>query len=103
MGKERDMEEKVVRGKFLLLPHTQSGNLIVGGIFSNLLTNKNTLPKSNDELWVAELIITPHYIFTDNKDKDWVGLDISQKLASGWGNKDNWKKQILNGGDKMKQ
>ncbi len=87
------MQEIKVKAKFMLMPH-KDGTIIVGGIFGKLLSTETKIPVSSDEMWVAELTIKPAYKFVNNKDEDWIGLNIEQKLATGWGDKENWKKEL---------
>ena len=107
MNKKKDGEEALkklddilghatVNAKFMLMK-TKDGTLVVGGIF-----DKNLLSSKEDEMWVAELTIRPKYKFVGNKEECWEGLTIDQRLASDWGNKDNWKKN-LKGHDKGNQ
>ena len=77
-----------VNAKFILMSR-KDGTLIVGGIFDKLLSS------NKDEMWVAELTIRPVHKFTEHKDEGWKYLTIEQKLASGWGDKDNWRKKLM--------
>jgi len=76
-----------VNAKFMLISN-EEGTLIVGGLF-----NKKLLSSKKDEMWVAELTIRPKYKFVENKEECWKALTVDQKLASGWGNKENWKRK----------
>jgi len=77
-----------VNAKFMLIPRKE-GTLIVGGIFGKLLSS------DEEEMWVAELTIRPAHKFTQHKEESWKYLTIDQKLASGWGDKDNWVKKLI--------
>jgi len=99
MNKQKDAEiakEKIdkflgyitVNAKFMLMSN-KNGTLIVGGLF-----DKNLLSSKEDEMWVAEITIRPKYKFVGNKEGlSWKALTVDQRLASDWGNKDNWKRK----------
>lgn len=101
MNKQKDIEKArkkldeylgyiTVNAKFMLV-HRKEGTLIVGGLF-----DKNLLSSKEDEMWVAELTIRPKYKFVGNKEGlTWKALSLDQRLASDWGNKDNWKHKLL--------
>jgi len=98
MNKQKDAENAkkkideflgyiTVNAKFMLIPRKE-GTLIVGGLF-----DKNLLSSKEEEMWVAEITIRPKYKFVENKEDCWKALTIDKRLASDWGNIDNWKRK----------
>lgn len=90
------------QAKFMVMDvgKDKPGSLICGGVWTHLIDPKNAPKKeghilSTDELWVADLIIIPHYKFNNPAVEDgWVGLRLDQKICSGWSDLEKWKRRL---------
>lgn len=90
-------------GKILLYPMNKSEEgfdmtKIAGAVVDNLISDVPKKKYCKSEMWECELIIIPIRKFINNKERAWDGLDIDQQLASAWGSRESWEKEITEDG-----
>lgn len=70
---------------------------IFGVVADDLMSKVPKKKYCKGEMWECELIIIPIKKFTNNKEEQFSILSLDQQLASAWGNKESWEKEIIEG------